>query len=97
MSKLWLAGVSRILYDRDSVKLGDAFRQPLFYFALAGVAVFGVDAWLRREQEIVRVTDGVRREVASEFTAAASRAPTKDELERGGANLDRHRAVVPGS
>jgi hypothetical protein len=66
-----------------AVSVSVIFKQPLFYFALAGVAAFAVDAWLRRDAEVIRVTEGVRREVATEFTTALSRPPTDDELARG--------------
>jgi hypothetical protein len=65
------------------VSFAAAFKQPLFYFALAGAITFVVDAWLRRDADVIRITDGVRREVASEFSGAHLRAPTNEELEQG--------------
>lgn len=54
-------------------------RQPLPYFVLAGVAVFVVDAWLRRSHNTIEVNEGVRREVSAELTAQFGRPATADE------------------
>jgi hypothetical protein len=64
------------------VNLRAALRQPLLYFVLVGAAVFLVDAWLRRNNDVVDVNDGVRREVAAEFATQNGHPPNPDELQR---------------
>lgn len=61
--------------------MGGVWRQPLTYFVLAGVVAFCVDAWLRREANVILITSGIRTELADEFKRNYSRAPTADELE----------------
>lgn len=61
------------------MNLRDALRQPLFYFVLVGAAVFLVDAWLRRNENVVELNDGVRREVAAELSTQLGRPASADE------------------
>jgi hypothetical protein len=63
--------------------LSNAVRQPLFYFVFAGVAVFLVDAQLRRSAKRVEVPATIRTEVAQELERTFARPPTDDELDQG--------------
>jgi PPIC-type PPIASE domain len=59
-----------------------SFKQPLLYFVLLGAIVFAVDAWLRREAEVITIGPTVRAELDAELRRALSRAPTPPELDR---------------
>lgn len=60
-----------------------ALGQPVVYFIALGVAVFVVDTWLRRADDLVEVTPTVRSEVVAELERTWGRAPTPDEVEQG--------------
>lgn len=64
-------------------RLRVALEQPVVYFIALGVAVFVVDTWLRRANDLVEVTPTVRSEVVAEFERTWSRAPNPDEMEQG--------------
>lgn len=65
------------------MRLPGALKQPLPYFVLLGVAVFLLDAWLRRASATIQVSPGVRREVAARLEQQLVRPPTPAELDRG--------------
>lgn len=58
------------------------FKEPLLYFALLGVLVFCVDAWLRRDADSIKVDATVRSELDAELRRTLERPPTHEELER---------------
>lgn len=64
-------------------RLRVALEQPVVYFIALGVAVFVVDTWLRRANDLVKVTPTVRSEVVAELERTWGRAPTPDEVEQG--------------
>lgn len=65
------------------LNLASFFRQPVLYFTLAGVVIFLVDAWARREEDVVAVTADVRREVAADLSTRFMREPNDAEIEQG--------------
>lgn len=58
-------------------------KQPLLYFVLLGALVFAIDAWLRREAEVIAIGPTVRAELDAEMRRALNRAPTPPEFDRG--------------
>lgn len=54
-------------------------REPLVYFVLAGVLIFGVDGALRRDVERIRITPSVRDEIARSLQVRLGRPPEASE------------------
>lgn len=65
------------------LNLASLFKQPVLYFSLAGALVFLVDAWARREEDVIAVTADVRREVAAELSTTLLREPQEAEIDQG--------------